>query len=119
MDLEIAVVAVGLARQQALELALLRLVAQLFEAPLGLGDDLLVALAVAELDQLQRFIDLALDAAVALDRALQLGALAQDLLRGPAVVPQFRVLGLAVQFFEAGICGIPVKDASSAAPATS
>jgi hypothetical protein len=119
MDFEITVVAVGLARQEAFELALLCLVAQLFEAPLGLGDDLVVALAFAELDQLQRLIDLALDTAVALDRALKSGALAQDLLRRRAVVPQLRVFGLAVQLFEAGVGGIPVKDASSAAPATS
>jgi hypothetical protein len=119
MDFEISVVAVGLARQQAFELALLCLVAQLFEVRLGFGDDLAVALAFAELDQLQRLIDLALDAAVALDRALQPGALAQDRLRRGAVVPQLRVFGLAVQLFEAGVGDIPVKDASSAAPATS
>ena len=119
MDFEIAIVAVGLARQQAFELAPCRLGAQLFERGLGLGDDLRLALGLAELDQFERVVDLALDAPVAGDRLVEPGALAQQLLRRGGVVPQARVLRLGVQFGQAPGCRIPVKDASSAAPATS
>ena len=118
MDFEIAVVGVGLARQQAFELAPGGLGAQLFERRLGLGDDPGVALGLAQFDQLDRVRDLALDAAVAADRVVEPGALAQQLLRGAGIVPQARVLGLGVQLGEAPCCGLPVKDASSAAPAT-
>ena len=67
MDFEIAVVAVGLARQQAFELAPCRLGAQLPERGLGLGDDLRLALGLTELDQLERVVDLAFDAPIAGD----------------------------------------------------
>ena len=119
MDFQIAIVAVGLARQQAFELAPCRLGAQLFERGLGLGDDLRLALGFAERDQFERVVDLVLDAPVAGDRLVEPGALAQQLLRRGRVVPQARVLRLGVQFGQAPGCRIPVKDASSAAPATS
>ena len=119
MHFEIAVIGVGLARQQALDLAPLRLLAQPVERRLGVGDDRLVALGLAELDQLDRVVDLALDAAIAVDRLFEPGALAQQLLRRGRVVPQLRVLGLGVQLGETPVRGVPVKDASSAAPTTS
>ena len=72
-----------------------RLGVQLFERRLGLGDDRRVALGLAELDQLERFVDLALDPPVAVDRLVEPGALAQQLLRRGRIVPQLRVLGLA------------------------
>jgi hypothetical protein len=87
MDLEIAIVAVGLARQQTFELAPRRLGAQFFERRLGLVYDLGLALGLAELDQRQRVVDLALDAAVAGDRLIEPGALAQQFLGGGGVVP--------------------------------
>ena len=52
MDLEVAVVGVGLAREQAFELALLRLLAEFFERCLGLRDNPLIALGLAQADQL-------------------------------------------------------------------
>ena len=85
---------------------------------LGFGDDLRLALGLAQLDQFERVVDLALDAAVAADRLVEPGALAQQLLRRGRIVPQARIFDLGVQFGEAPGCGIPVKDASSAAPAT-
>ncbi len=87
MHFEIAVVAVGLARQQAFDLAPLRLVVQLFELGFGLRDDIGVALGFAETDQLDRLVDLALDAAIAFDRPFEPGALAQHLLRFARVIP--------------------------------
>jgi hypothetical protein len=96
MNFEIAIVSVGLARQQALDLALARLFAQLFEVLFSFRDDRRVALGIAELDQLDRVIDLALDAAIAVDRAIEAGALAQQRLRRGRVVPQLGVFRLGV-----------------------
>ena len=118
MHFEIAVVAIGLAREEAFELALRRLGAEPFERRLGLLDDRVVALGLAQLDQLDRLIDLAFDAAIAFDRAVEPGALAQQFLRRLRIVPQRRVLGPFVQFGKTPVGGVPVKDASSAAPTT-
>jgi len=119
MDFEIAIVGIGLARQQAFELAPLRLLTQLFERRLGLGDDPRIALGVTQFDQLGRLVDLALDPPVAADRLVEPGALTQQLLRTPGIVPQVLILGLRVQLGETAGRGLPVKDASSAAPTTS
>jgi hypothetical protein len=119
MDFEVAVIAVGLAREEALDLAPLCLGAQLFQARLGFGDDSRIALGLAEPDQLDRLVDLALDPAIAVDRPLQPGALAQQRLRRRRVVPQPGVFRLGVQLGEAPVGDLPVKDASSAAPTTS
>jgi len=61
---------VRLARQQAFELTPSRLSPQLSERGLGLGDDLRLALGFAERDQLERVVDLVLDALVAADRLI-------------------------------------------------
>jgi hypothetical protein len=87
MDFEITVVAVRLARQQAFELTPRRLSPQLSERGLGLSDDLRLALGLAELDQFERVVNLALDAPVAADRLIEPGALAQQLLRSGRVIP--------------------------------
>ena len=92
---------------------------QRFEQFLGVGDDGLVALGFAEFDQFDRFGEVALDAAVAVDRLVEPVALAQDLLRLVRVVPEFRVLGPVVQLGETPVRDVPVKDASSAASTTS
>ena len=118
MDFEIAVVAVGLAREQAFEFAPRRFAAQFVERGLGLGDDRRLAFAFAQFDQFDRLVDLALDASVAADRLIEPGALAQQLLRRDGVVPQAWVLDFGVQLGEAPRCRIPVKDASSAGSAT-
>jgi len=118
VDFKIAVIAVGFARQQAFQLAAGRLGAQLFECALGLRDDIRVTLGLAQFDQFQRLVDLALDPPVAGYRMVEPGSFAQQLLRGRRVVPQTWVLDLVVQLGEAPGCRIPVKDASSAVPAT-
>ena len=74
---------------------------------------------LAKLDQLAGLFDLALDPPVAPDRLVEAGALAQQLFGRSGIVPQLRILGLCVQLGEASGRGLPVKDASSAAPATS
>ncbi len=118
MDFEIAVIGVGLAREQAFELAPCRLGAQLLERRLGLGDDRASPSASPSSISSRASVDLALDPPVATDRLVELGALAQQLLRRSGVVPEARVLGLRVQLGEASGCSLPVKDASSAAPTT-
>jgi hypothetical protein len=96
----------------------LRLGAQPGEHALGLRDDCGIALGFAERDQLERLIELALDPAAAFDRTLEPRALTQQVLRRRRVVPQLGVLGLGVQLGETAGRAVPVKDASSAAPAT-
>jgi hypothetical protein len=119
MNLEVAIVGVSLARQEAFELASRRFGTEPIERRLGLGDNRVLTLGLAQLDQFARFVDLALDAPVAADRLVEPSALAQQFLRCRRVVPQMRILRLRVQLGKAPGRGIPVKDASSAAPATS
>jgi hypothetical protein len=115
---EIAVVGIGLTRQQAFEFTPRGLIAQLAQRSLSLGDDGCLAFGFTELDQLARFVDFPLDPLAAADRLVQPGALAQQFLRIRRIVPQTRVLGLRVQLSETSGRTVPVKDASSAAPAT-
>jgi hypothetical protein len=114
VDFEIAVVAVGLAREQAFELALGSLVAQFFERRLGFLDDALVAFGLAQLDELDRVAIILLDALVAADQVLEAGALAGYFLRRLGIIPESRVFDLGVQFGKAPVRDIPVKDASAA-----
>jgi hypothetical protein len=117
MDLEIAVIGIGLAREQALELALGDLDTQLLEIGLGLGDDALIALGLAKLDEAELVIELLLDPLIAVDGVVELVALAQRRLRSLRLVPELGVLGLGVQLLEPAYSIVPVKDASSAGPA--
>ena len=118
MHFEIAVVGVGLAGKQALEFAPGGFDAQLFERRFGVGDNCRLAFGFAQLDQLERIGDLALDPPIAGDRLVQPGALSQQSLRRGRIIPQVRIFDLGVQFGETASRGLPVKDASSAAPAT-
>jgi len=114
VNLQVAVVGIGLAREQALELALGDLLAQQLELALGLGDNAGIALRLAELDELELLVELARDLAIAVDRAIELVVLAQQRLRRRRFVPEIRVLGLGVQLVETTRRVVPVKDASSA-----
>ena len=87
MQLEIAVIGVGLAGEQALQLAPRRFGAQLFERRLGVSDDGVVAFGLAELDQLELFADLAFDPPIAGDRLVEPRALAQQLLGRGRIIP--------------------------------
>jgi hypothetical protein len=114
VNLQVAVVGVGLAGEQAFELAFGDLLAQQLELALGLGDDAGIALRLAELDELELLVELARDLAIAVDRAIELVVLAQQRLRRRRLVPEIRVLGLGVQLVETTRRVVPVKDASSA-----
>jgi hypothetical protein len=119
MDFEVAIVAVGFARQQALELALRRFGAQFVERRLGFLDDAVVALGLAELDQLHRVVIIALDPAIAFDQVVKPAAFADQRLRRLGIVPKLRLFGLFIQLVEPAGRGIPVKDASAASRAIS
>ena len=77
-----------------------------------------VALHLAELDQRDGVVEIALDLGERAEPVLQHRALAHQLLRGVGIVPEVRVFGLGVQFGETPRRGIDVKDASSAVPWT-
>ena len=62
MHLEVGIVGVGLAGKQRLELAARDLGLELAQRRLGFGDDLLIVLGLAELDQRQLIVELLLDA---------------------------------------------------------
>jgi hypothetical protein len=116
VDLDVAVVGVGLAGEQAFQLALRRPRPQRLELRFGLGDRTLVALGLAQLDQGQRVIEFLLERPVGLDGVVEMGALARQLLGRRPVVPEVGVLGLGVQLVEPLQRPIPVKDASAATP---
>ena len=118
IHLEIGVVAVGLAGQQALDLAALRVLRDAAEGGHAVGDHGRVALGLGHGDQLDRVGELVLEGGEPVDLARQAIALAHHLLRGVAVVPELRILGAGVQLCEASGRDIPVKDASSAARPT-
>ena len=96
MHLEIAVVGIGFAGQQALQLASSRFFPQPFERCLGIGNDSSLAFGLAELDQFERFGNLPFDPLITADRLIELGALAEQLLCRFRIVPQTRVLRLSV-----------------------
>ena len=97
MDFEIAVVGIGLARQQRLELAPRHLGLELLERRLGVGDRLLILLGLAELDHGELVVELLLDAADGGELVLERGALLHHALRALLVVPEIGVFGLLVQ----------------------
>ena len=118
MDLDVGIVGIGLARQQRLELASSDLGLELLERLFGLGDDLLIALGLAELDHGELVVELALDAADRGELVLERGALLHHALRALLVVPEVGIFGLLVELLQASARLVEVKDASSAARPT-
>ncbi len=96
MNFDIGVIGVGLAGQQRLDLAGMGLLPKLLQRGLGLGDDALVALLLAEGCQGDMVIELAGNALEAAERRLELLALAHQALGAAGVVPEVRRLSLAV-----------------------
>ena len=119
MHFEIAVIAVGLPGEQAFELAPRRFGAQFFERGLCIGDDASLALGLGEFDQLEGIGNLPLDAPIATDRLVEPCAFPQQLLRRLGIIPKAGIFRLRIQLGKTPGRGLPVKDASSAAPATS
>ena len=68
-----------------------------FSADLGFRDDALVALLLAERDELDIVVELANETREAGERAVELLPLAHDALRARRVVPEIGSLDLAVE----------------------
>jgi hypothetical protein len=117
-DFEIAVVAVGLAGEQRVELAAGDFFFQLGERGFGLGDGGGVLLRLAERDQLDIVGKLLVEALEAIEPVAERGALLHQLGAALRVVPQRRVLGEPVQLDETLFRAVDVKATSSAALGT-
>jgi len=78
---------------------------------------ILVVLHLRQLQQLAGAGQALLDVTDAVDRLVQQGTLAAQLLRVLGVVPDVRIFQLAVYFFQAFALGIVVKDTPGARPA--
>ena len=118
MHLEETIVAVGFARQQALQLELLGADLQLAERALCFLKTLLVLFLLGQLGQVERILELAFEVAVSADRLIEPGALLHDRLGGLLIIPQLGVFGARVQLFQILDRLVEVKDASSAEPWT-
>ena len=82
---------------------------------LGVGDDTRIALRLAELDQADVVVKLALRLAHGFYGGVEAPPFAHHLLRRGRVVPEVRILAPRVQLGEAALGDIPVKDASGSA----
>ncbi|MGY3659117.1 hypothetical protein ACVJ19_005780 [Bradyrhizobium sp. USDA 376] len=118
MDFEIGIEAVGLARQQRLELAACDFLLQVLQRSFGFGNDAVIALGLAELDHADIVFELLLDLADARERILKRGALLHQLLGLLGIVPEVGIFCELVQLSEACRRFLDVKDASSAARLT-
>ncbi len=118
VDLEEGLVGVCLAREQRLELPTRGLRLQPPQHVLGLADDLLVLLGLAEADHGDLVVEVALDPAKRGELVIERGALLHHALGARGVVPKTGILGLRVQLGEACLGLVEVKDASSAVPRT-
>jgi len=112
VNLEIGVVAVGFAGQQAVDLARFDVVAQLGERFLRLVEHRLVAFGLGYFGKAKRVGEFAFDALVAPDEALEPSALAHQLLRARGIVPEIGRFDEPVQLIKPTGGNIPVKDAS-------
>jgi hypothetical protein len=97
VHLEVGVVTVGFAREQALELALAGLLAQPLQRRLGVGDHRVVVLGLGELDQPERVLEVTLDLAIALDAALEARPLTQQRLGRRGFLPEIWVLDEGIE----------------------
>ncbi len=84
----------------------------------GLGDDLLIVLGLAELDQRHLIVELLLDAGERGELVVERGALLHHAAGALRIVPQIGVFGLPVQLGKPRARLVDVKDASSAARPT-
>ena len=82
------------------------------------SDDACVVLGLAEFDHANIIFDFALDAAEGRKLLFKRGALLHQPAGALGVIPQIGVFGQVIQFGEAGVRLVEVKDASSAAQGT-
>jgi hypothetical protein len=97
MNLDIGVVAVGLAREQRLYFPGVGLLPQTVKRLLGFRNDVRVPLLLAEFDERDLIVELADNAVKRAERAFDPLALAHQALGAAAVAPKIRCLGFAVE----------------------
>jgi len=114
MHFDIAVVGVGLAREQSFELTPFTLGLERFESGDSLGFGRLVAFGLSEFDQGSRVIEIALDFRKRAQSVFQHRAFAHHLLGEIGIGPKIGVFGFRVEFGQTPRRRIDVKDASSA-----
>ena len=103
MNFEIAVVGVGLAREQRFEFAPRHLRPQALERGFRLGDGAVVFFGLAQLDHGELIGEFLLHAADGVELVFQRVALAHHALAARLVAPERGVLGLFVQLGEAAL----------------
>jgi hypothetical protein len=113
MDFEIGLVGVGFTRQQRFEFAPRGLGLERLEHRLGLGDDALILLGIAELDHGDLVCEIALDPADGVELIVERVALLHHALGAGDVIPQRRIFGLRAELGRRALA-VEVKDASSA-----
>ena len=118
VNLEEGVEAVGLARQQRLELAPGDVLPEPAQRVLGVGDRRAIFLGLAEFDHGELVVEFALDPPDRGELVFERGALLHQALRALLVVPESRVFGELVQLLKPHPRLVEVKDASSAARPT-
>jgi len=101
MNFEVGVVAIRLAREQRLDLALRGLGLDGADLLLALGDGGGIVLHLAKLDQRLGVIEIAFELEDAVEPILKVGAFAGDLLRGGRIVPEIRMLDPGIQLLKA------------------
>ena len=93
MNFQIAIIAVGFARQQRLNAGFLALAAERAYRLFGFLDDFLVIFRLAQLQQLDIVGQFSRDLVDSFDAGLELGAFSHQTLRFGGVIPEFWVFG--------------------------
>lgn len=114
MDFHIGVVAVGFAGQQRFNLQAARFGGQLLQRLDALFGHFIIAFGLAEFDEFACVGKVGAHGVHAIDRIVELLALAHQALGFLRVVPETRIFRQRVQFIQTLEGSIPVKDASLA-----
>ena len=109
MDFQIGVAAIGFARQQRLDLVLVRAVGQRLQRRDGFGHHVLVTFGFRHFDQFGSVGLFRCNGTGRADGAVQPGPLPHDLLRQLGIVPQGRILDARVQLVKAAQRAVPVE----------
>ncbi len=118
MHFEEGVIAIGLARQERLNLTLLNFDSKDGQRSLGVAHHLLVMLLFAKFDQTDGVIQASVEVRIGCQRRIQVLPLAKMLLSALRIVPKAGVFGDRIQARETSCCFVPVKDTSAEAKGT-
>jgi hypothetical protein len=116
LDVHEAAVRVERVGEHAPELECSDILFEFFYIQKNTGESRIIILGAGHVEELFGVRNAAADAPERADQALQLLLLLAQLLRALRVVPQLRVLELAVQRLQALFLGLEVKDTSAAQP---